>query len=300
MGLTLLKQENGYSVYENPDAEIKQSIQNIEDPTELTEYWDVNFREDKWFFKELRPNGSVLLESDNGNLNTITKEEYDKEFQDAKLQKINKTFSVGDLVTKHFMPMYIGQKIYHKMFNQPLKMGFGRQESFYDGVNSIFMVESYYAHDGHYNTRFESSFGNGNGHMYFNLEGDITNRDYNQDLNDDSEFIPKEQIIQKFKDMIKNRIRESEIETTTTKDGDIVYFIEGFAFKIYDEDTTEIKIEWFPHTSNDRYFAPGDSYRKVVKPKKAISKINKEEFFQMIEDKCNNLIQNKFWEWTND
>lgn len=295
MKLQLLRQEEGYSIYENPDANIKAAIQNIEDPTELTEFWIPEFRDDKWSFKETLENGSILLQSDNGNLTTISKEEYDKEFKEAKLQKINRAYSVGDLMNQYFMPMYIGQKIYHKMFSQPLRMGF-RQETFYDGVNPIFMVEEYHTWDYGYKTSFEASFGNGNGCMYFNLQGEIENRDYNQNLNDESEFVPKDKVIEEFIQALDRRIGDSVLEVSSKN---LNYFIDGFAFKIYNEDSTEIEIEYFPHATGNRYFKAGESYRKITKPAK-LEVIPKEEFLDFMRKKCNNLQQNKFWEWTQE
>lgn len=293
--LTLLRQKDGYSIYKNPDKDLKKAIKNIEDPTELTEFWVPEFRDDKWSFKETLENGSILLQSNNGNLTTISKKEYDYEFKESKLQKINRTYSVGDLMNRYFMPMYIGQKIYHKMFSQPLKIFGTLQESFYDGVNSISIIEEYHMSDYGYNTSFEASFGNGNGHMYFNLNGDIENRDYNQDLNETSKFIPKEVIIEDFIQVLDRRIGDSVLEVSNKN---LNYFIDGYAFKIK-EDSTEIEVEYYPHSSGNRYFQPGESYRKITKPAK-LNIIAKDEFLNLMREKCNNLKQNKFWEWTQE
>lgn len=288
--LKLISQRDGYSIYENPSEEIKQEIQKITDPNELISYWDFNFPNDKWMFDKILSNGSVQLKSDQGNISSISKDNYEKELKDAKLEKINREFSVGKVLNEYLFPLKIGTSIYHKMHEAPLTYDSQRNESFYTGVNSVFVREYWNAWDLVSSVAFENSYTNGNGHIFFNENGDIENRDYNQDLNTDIPFVSKEETIENFIGYIEKRIKNEDLLTSGG-----FYFTESFYLNInMDERMRELKVEFWPRQSGMNYFFQGESYRKKKRPKKTLP-ADKKEFLEMLKNKCLEIKLNKFW-----
>ena len=96
--MKLLRQEEGYSIYENPDKELVEKIKNHPTPTKFEGHWKLN--NGVWSLKEVLDNGKYLMISEEGDMTTIDKEDYDELVIDTKLESINATFLVSGYMNR--------------------------------------------------------------------------------------------------------------------------------------------------------------------------------------------------------
>lgn len=297
MEMKLLRNVDGYSFYDNPDIELVEKILAFPPPKTLNDLFTFNNRLD-WKLKEVTPNQKYLMESTEGDLMTLDFEKYEKLLNRTHLKNINETFLVSDTFNKYFAPIKNDSSIILGMTDKYLNLPM-RKETFYCGVNSIFVSERwdvFHYSPKYYNgtTSHELSFtlgsDNGNGHMYFTAQGEIANRDYNNDLNQKLPFISKEDAVQDYISKLRNLVK-GKVEKTSK-----YYFCNGYAIIIierFDDSWDEKKLElsFIPEVLTDTYYIQGESGNKIKKPKKGVSEIDKEDFINTISELLNKIIQ---------
>lgn len=298
--MKLLRQEDGYSYYENPDKELVVKIQEFPKPIILTDWFTFN-NHLEWKLIEVKENGKYLMESSEGDLKTLSLEDYNDLVNQIHLININSTFLVSDTFNKFIAPHKYSSSIITAMTDKYLVNPY-RNETFYCGVNSIFVGEEwganvwdtkYYNGTKRMSVNFTLRSSNGNGHMYFTENGEIANRDYNQDFNLTKEFISKEESVQEFLEQLDIKI-PNKIEQ-----GGGRYFIDGYGIDFFfsDEDSysnEKFSVQFTPEQSSGVYYIQGESsYTKFKKPKKGVVEIEREVFFNEVTKILNNLIKEK-------
>ena len=79
--MKLIKQENGYSFYENPDKDLVDKIKNIDKSLTITRLFQYP-RGIYWTLKEITGKGKYLMEDADGNMITIEKSDYDEQINE--------------------------------------------------------------------------------------------------------------------------------------------------------------------------------------------------------------------------
>lgn len=75
--MNLLRNVDGYSYYENPDKELVQKILNYPKPETISDWF--TFKNSlEWKIIDTKQNGKHVMESTEGDLMTISFEDYDK------------------------------------------------------------------------------------------------------------------------------------------------------------------------------------------------------------------------------
>jgi hypothetical protein len=292
MRLKLLRKDDGYSFYENPDAELVEKIKNHPKPTSISNV-GIFRNEDVWTYKETLKNGKVLIESVDGDIQTITKEEYDDYMLDAHLENINRTYLISDTFNKYFAPYTIGNMTVLSMTDEYLVNPF-RTESFYSGVNGVFNTEgwsSYGSLNGSWNcyADIEITSPNGSGHIYFNADGEIVNRDYNLDFNvePETESQTKEETVDYFISMLMKKLPE------VMQLGREIYYCDDFAMTISEEHTwyrNKLSCRFFIARGNGVYYEDGNSRNKLKLPKKDVTQVSKEEIINQLRERARALL----------
>lgn len=284
--MKLLRQDDGYSYYENPDAELVEKIKNHPKPTQISN-WELSNDRALWSFKEVLKNGKILMESEGGDLKSIPKDTYDEISLEEHLESINRTFLVSETFNKYFAPIKRGTSIIYSMTDEHLVLPM-RTESFYSGVNSVFNEEEWGIND-YKGLEYKQSFNNGNGHMYFTENGEIANRDYNHNFNITPPYVSKEATIAEFCLKLVKKLPT----TLEMAEGGSVYFTDRFAIRYnanHEWYETTLEVEFIPFVSGNNYYHSGESYRKVVKPKKNLITIESSELIQLIKNELDKFI----------
>jgi hypothetical protein len=210
----LIRKEDGYSIYDNPDKELVEKIKNFPKPNVIN-HWELGICK----IKEKVDDTKVLLVNKNGDLKSMTNEKYAEALHDWHLHEINRVYLVSDTFNKYFAPYHLQNITILKMISKfPIRGLIGIEsdssiKSFYDGVDVIFNEERYSFYISKYNDHFkeivyeyiEVNYSNhyGMGHMYFTEDGLIKNRDYNMDFNrilnrENIDYNSKEECIEQF------------------------------------------------------------------------------------------------------
>ena len=291
------KDSRTYSYYENPDKELVEKIKNHPKPTKISNVGI--FKNDiEWEFKKVLDNVKYLIESTDGDVQTISKEQFDDYVKNEHLENINKTYLVSETFNKYFIPFQNG---YSQILEVTDKHLYG---SFSDGVNSIFDSESWGIQDHTSNYingtqtkefSFKYSRGVGSGHLYFNENGEIVNRDYNENLNIQEPFVSKTEAVKQVIEFLSKALPDT-LEVSATK----TYFIEGYSINVFEHDkyNSDVCVTTFftPEQSQGTYYVPGQSYSKIKKPKKGLIEVPKsvllDEFESLLKNKILNLSAN--------
>ncbi len=295
--MKLIRKDDGFSYYENPDKELVQKIQEFPKPIIFIDWFTFN-NNLEWKLVEVKENGKYLMESSEGDLKTLGLEEYNDLVKDIHLKNINTAFLVSDTFNKFIAPHKYSSSIITAMTDKYL-VNPHRNDTFYCGVNSIFVGEEwganvwdtkYYNGTKRMSVNFTLCSSNGNGHMYFTENGEIANRDYNQDFNLEKPFISKEESVQEFLEQLDIKI-PNKIEQGSDR-----YFIDGYGIHLYipddeDEDDERFSVMFTPEQTPGVYYVQGESYNKFKKPKKGIVEIPREEFFEKVKKILNDLIK---------
>lgn len=203
------------------------------------------------------------------------------------MKNINTEFLVSDVFNKYFAPFKNGTNIITAMTDKYLQLPM-RKETFYCGVNSIFVNKewSFFDHNPTYyngtkshEVKFTMGSGNGNGHMYFTENGEIANRDYNQDFNDPIPFLSVEESVSQYLGII-DKLINGPLEKSSKN-----YFCNGYAIKIFDIyqwSENKLYVTFIPEVKTGVYYIQGESGNKITKPKKGLTNVSKDEFLMTI------------------
>lgn len=297
MEMKLLRNVDGYSYYENPDTELVAKILAFPSPKILKDRF--LFKNDlDWQLKEITPKSKYLMESNEGDLMTITSEDYYSLISEIHLKNINEAFLISDTFNKYFAPFKNGSSIITAMTDEHLQLPM-RKESFYCGVNHIFVNENWstYAYDTRYlngtkvmKIDFTLGSNNGNGHMYFTAQGEITNRDYNQNFNDPKPFVSKIDSINQFIKELDKRL-PNKIEQSGK-----FYYINGYVIRINEPNPDDwfekrLSVKFIPEQSADTFYVQGESSSKIKKPKKGVVEIEKQQVLSEVTELLFKIIE---------
>tara|TARA_R110000782_G_scaffold54693_2_gene115741 strand:+ start:4679 stop:5563 length:885 start_codon:yes stop_codon:yes gene_type:complete len=281
--MKLIKNEGGYSFYENPDKDLVEKIKNYPKPIYLVDWFTFN-NNLGWKMTGTNIAGKPIMESTEGDMMTISLSDYNDLVFENHLRAINNEFLISDTFNKHIAPLKNGTSIITGMTDKYLQ-NLVRKETFYCGVNSIFISEewgtnvwdtNYYNGTKTMSVNFSIGSGNGNGHMYFNENGEIVNRDYNRDLNISLPFISKEDSIKEFIVELTKKLPE-----TIEKCGNTYYML-GYGIKIKTYDFS-ISVKFTPEQSPDVFYVQGESaYTKFKKPKKGVVEVSNNELIDEV------------------
>lgn len=260
--LKLVKKDDGYSFYENPDKEIVEGIKSMTRPSTFT-YWN-NVGECN-VVKEL-PNGNLMCEDSSGDVFTITKEQFNILIEEEHLSNINQKYSVFDLMNKYFMPIRCS---YRSIIGYDTKFLMGDFKTNPTGVQSTLKTESWSQYDCNQYIQVEYEYdGLRSSSIYFDKDGLIANRDYNMDYNKvcDKDFQTKEQLIEK----IISKFKKYE---TIIKQGNC-WFTDDFCYIIneygYEDGDEKMYITKRAHKFDKTYYTNGQSRKKkIIKPTKS-------------------------------
>lgn len=264
MKLKLVKKDDGYSFYENPDKDIIEAIKSMPKPTTFN-YWT---QEGECSIVKELPNGKLMCEDTEGDVFTLSKEEYDEAISDQHLLNINKKFSIFDFMNKHFMPIKYDTNII-KGYDSKFLMG--DYEANPTGVQFTLETEEWSTYDCDRYIQVEYSYdGLSSSSIYFDVDGLIANRDYNMDFNRiDYPFITKEKhindIISKF-DKYETIIKQGKCWFAT----DFCYIINEYGYEDEDGSIGKFYISKREHKYDKTYYTNGQSReKKVLKPTKS-------------------------------
>ena len=250
MELQLIREEDGYSIYENPNKEMVEQIKNLPKPTTFRHYRHGS----GCVLESTLENGNLVCKATDGDIFTLYQEEYDEYTTDAHLDNINRIFNVGELFQEHFLPIYNGGEILYEMSlrwsHNPYR---DVQETWSTGVNPIFFEEQYSFWDGQREIQFEYHNGASNGHCYLDADGNIKNRNYNRNFNELRPYETKEEVVNNFLDLFNTN-------GWVKRQGD-VFFTEKMAYKTYnDEDGFRaLEVYKLPLVREGVYYQPGAS-----------------------------------------
>tara|TARA_R110000851_G_scaffold47424_2_gene115156 strand:- start:10387 stop:11274 length:888 start_codon:yes stop_codon:yes gene_type:complete len=277
---TPISNDNGYSVYENTDSELVELIKQVPNDGTFV-LWNQQgiFKVEK----ELNED-QIMCVNDHGEYEVIKKDELEKLQKEGHLLRINKTYPVTKYFIDHFGEVEMGS---HKILEVTDKFD-KHQTKEYSGVHYRIHSWSFYDYGGS-NTKFTYEEGNlayKNAFIYFNEDGNYKIRDYNLNLIDANvPILTREQNLANFLNAF-NRYKVLEhVEGTKS------WFTESNKVlnvwtNLDDEDAWNLKIEVeeFPHSSGNRYFLPGESYRKVTKPKAGLVEVGVESIKTYLSD----------------
>lgn len=285
--MKLLREEDGYSYYENPDTEMLGKIKNHPKPI----YFVIGFGDrEEYKLKETLENGKLLVESSDGSLKTVTVEDFNEAEGEAHLESINRTFSVAKVFNKYFAPIKSGGSVVYGVTNKYL-----RHESFYSGVNSIFKglqwspnywSTKYYNGTNVLHFEFNCYQNNGNGHMYLTQDGEVANRNYNHNFNEVKEFIPIEKAKEEFFSYFKKVPESLEFfEDIKNEYISALWFTDDYVYILWKADKWDgFEMEAWPKQTSG-YFPQGESYRKITRPKKGGIMVDKNHLLETIKRK---------------
>jgi hypothetical protein len=209
--LKLLRKINDgkYSVYENPDKELAEKIKNYPKPVEFR-CLKLGFDPDipKVRIKEYVTPTKVLVVNDDLDMVTISLDDLERYVYTEHMETINTVFKVSDTFNKYFAPYEINNGIIVKMNDEFMKgyeLGDMKiKHSFYTGVNGIFNTKRFEFEEKDNWIFFKVENWDEMGHMYFNENGEIVNRDYNRNFNEKQIQKTKKEcieiIVNKFRD----------------------------------------------------------------------------------------------------
>jgi len=276
--LKLIRKENndGYSVYENPDKELVERIKAYPIPNEFNYYM---FHTGKARLVEFNAKGKAIITNDDGDLATIDADDYHEYLREEHLRQINIEYRVCDTFNRYFSPYSLRNSVIS------VRSDFGRSLichseeehanfdrvfeniNFYDGVNGIFDTEEFqFYKDYHGNFQLILTKRGSSGHMYFTKDGEIKNRDYNLDLNWYGELTTKEAEVEKF---LANFLQYSEF---TFEYANNTWYTPEFCFKAFvTNDYSRGGISVGKYFFNGKvYKSESDSSYKIKKPKREI------------------------------
>jgi hypothetical protein len=293
--MKLLRTVDGYSYYENPDSDLVKKIKSEPKPTEFVDWF--TFKNKLSWSLTKKNKDKLIMETTEGDIMSIDQETYDDLVNKTHLSNINTKFLVMDTFNEYFAPFKDGSSIITAVTDKFLINPF-RTETFYSGVNGIFVGEEWrtrigglgYLNGTHtISVKFHLSKRFGNGHMYFNEIGEIVNRDYNQDFNLVRPYISKEDSVKEFIDVLNERLPE-----TLEKSGK-TYFMVGFGIQIYctDDDDERVSVSFTPEQKPDVFYSQGESSNKFKKPKKNLEVVSKTELIDKVSVMLNDIIFKK-------
>lgn len=294
--LKLIKNISGISYYENPDKELVGKIQSVEAP----EYFKIDYERGDYRFKEVQKNGKFIVETKDGDVKSVTEEDYNEGREKALINKINKEFSIMETFNKFYAPYKSGKMVIFIDDYIMKQMG----GYFSSGVEPIlnkhtwgseYRTRKYY--DGTFIEMFEFKLNHGysSASLRFGLNGEIVNRDYNINFNDKKqEFISLEKEKETFIKSLKVIPEDLEFkEGSGNNDG--IWFSESRAYvllKPYLGEENIINLVSYPKRNNG-YFPQGESSSKVVKPKKGLVNVKREHLEDALKIKLTMIKMNE-------
>lgn len=283
MELKLLRQDDEYSYYENPDKEMVKAIKAIPKPNFIEDY------RGKLTFVKIQSNGNYMFEDEKGDVVSMTEEDYNEGIEDTHTKLINEKFDVCKLVNENFMPFQTNHYLIHKI--ELMTEGFLAGDT-YARVSQF----DYYEDEIKYSpaTSYSLIF------ICFTPNGEIKNRDHNHNLNKRQNIKTAQYYISKF---IKGMNFEamSKIEYSNNN-----YFIEkgkeSYCLSLEKIDYNNnfcFSLEKRKKAKLDSYYNPGYSSDKIKKPKK-VSELSPTEFKKIITEELKSYFSDEnIYNWDN-
>tara|TARA_R110000796_G_scaffold27712_4_gene76210 strand:+ start:5384 stop:6271 length:888 start_codon:yes stop_codon:yes gene_type:complete len=280
-----LTQENGYSTYKNNNSELVKLIKEVPNDGTFVLNQKGLFKIDKTIDET-----QLLCTNEDGIFKVIKTDEVEELQSEGHLLKINKKYPVPNYFIDHFGEIEIGNAKILEVTDEFDK----HQTGIYSGVHYRAHTWEFFKYGG-VNATYkydESNLGYKNAFIWFNEDGNYVVRDYNLKLTD-TEFpvITREQNLANFlnsfdKYKVLEHVDGSKIWfTDTNKALNVWSNVDDEAYSL------NIEVEEFPHSSGNRYFLPGESYRKITKPKIGLVEVGSDS----IKRYLNNIIE-KFFE----
>lgn len=277
--LKLIRSEEGYSVYENPDKELVEQIKAFPQPMDFTHYMITG----RARLLEFNANGKAVLTNDDGDLATIDADKYYECLRKEHMRQLNLKYKVSDTVNKYFTPVPLRNMslvkmtsdfCMHRMFGGNLVE---REVSFYDGVEGIFVTDQflfYIDHEGNIHLNLAEGGYRQMGHMYFTKDGEIKNRDYNLNLNWDGEITTRAGECEKFLAYF-SEFKEFEYASNT-------WFTPEYCFKVFNGEEN-ILVERL-NFNGKIYTTGGRHATKARKPKKNLITVDGEHLINRLKE----------------
>lgn len=136
--MKLLRTVDGYSYYENPDSDLVTKIKSEPKPTEFIDWF--TFKNKLSWSLTKKNKDKLIMETTEGDIMSIDQETYDDLVNKTHLSNINTKFLVMDTFNEYFAPFKDGSSIITAVTDKFLINPF-RTETFYSGVNGIFVGE---------------------------------------------------------------------------------------------------------------------------------------------------------------
>lgn len=270
--------EYEYTIYKNHDEELVKKIKALKKPDTFY-LWNKSgkFKVNK----ALNDKQTLCINVQEGGLDEggiqyeiIDSADIPELLRESFLLLINKTYPVQDNFLTNFGDVYTSRgKIVE------VRCGFfgDNQPDNYKDVSVRY--HNWEADKGSDAYVYEESHeGASNGFIFFNEDGNYVVRDYNQDLlelNRHNVDIPdREKEVEKFLSFF------DKYETLEHLEGSTKWFTDEVCLHLWDEDEEnwglKIEVEIVEKRNGNRYFNSGNSYRKVIKPKKGLITVGPE------------------------
>jgi hypothetical protein len=289
MQLKLLREKDGYSFYENPNADVVEKIKNYPTPTKINHYKGVLEH------VQTLENGKFLLKSEDGDLQTMCKEDFEDAIERTKLEQINEVFDVNKTFN-HFLPIHNGDEKVVKMSDKLLKESSFKGSQSATSVRFALQVKRLEFNNratryvkGSISHRNEIKFDKSicSNCTYFTLDGEIANRNYNYNFNEIQEPHDVENEKNKFIKYVVEQLY-GNIEHINNE-----FYCSNYYFCI-NETRNTFSLNLIPKQSR-AYYIEGESYCKKNKPKTGLITVSNEALATLLDEKISQfLIKLKF------
>lgn len=292
MGLKKIGEERGYSIYENPDKEMVEAIKSISTKdlvcTEIAPFWGKELT-----LSEVTDMGKYIMVNNDGDMVSISKEDYEEGIKESLLQRINENFDAATLVNNYMLPFFNGgytlirvedllegrsEKDKKKLKN----MGtYSRWHSFRTlECRSYRYKQDYYGGTTSFDYTLQYNVRGDSCTIYLDSDGNLRNRDYhvNFEMELNREYMPVEDVIKKYITQFKD-LDVTEFDYHNEK-----WFTDEYVIYFAEKDGTTMLFKRIPHQNKNSYYISGESYNKINKPKSA-KKVSKQHFIDFVESK---------------
>lgn len=302
MVLSKISEINGYSVYDNPNIELRNQIREYVKNTEVVidgirPFYGQNFK-----LARITDSGKYLMEGSGGDFITISPEEYDDKINNLLLFKINQEFNVVDYLNSKVLPFIdsTGNVVTHvkdlsEVAGEITSMNQYGNQYLFEGVEYRPEINTTNYIGGSKATRFSftkqktlKQF-----KCYYDTEGYIRNLDMFLNFNVHTEEVTREDNFAEFIEFFQG-LNENEF-----KYGDERWFTDSYVI-ILDNDFDnenggELVFTQIPKQKSDRnnlktYYITGDSRWTTIKePKTGLIPVSKDHLLSFVMDRLNTL-----------
>ena len=275
----------GYTEYSLPDKELRNSIIEYVKTIDLTSFELLNFNRGKWSIIQFREDGKVKCSNEDEEVKLFDKSMIDTFLKEKILDSIEKKFPISENFIKTFGKLYwvneINNSESYKTIDLKILEINKTIDLFASNASNVRVFEKvtrieYWNTKEYTNTTELGIKVESYGHMmslYFNKDGNLMNRDYNEDLDDytNTPYDPKKLLELFYNDILSLGDLEYSAKSNN-------YFIPGYCLTI-DLLESSIIINKIP-VRNDNQKSYGD---KIIKKPKILKKITAQEFLSTIK-----------------